>query len=36
MAHPRSFNHALTPGMTRDTFQMMVDIVNYLWPLDLQ
>jgi hypothetical protein len=35
LAHPREFNHALTPGMTRDTFQMMVDIVNHLWPFDL-
>jgi hypothetical protein len=32
--HPKAYNEAHSPGMTRDTFQMLVDIVNYLWPLE--
>ena len=35
LMHPKAFNEVHSPGMTRDTFQMLVDIVNHLWPLDL-
>jgi hypothetical protein len=34
LMHPKAYNEAHSPGMTRDTFQMLVDIVNYLWPLE--
>lgn len=33
-AHPKDYNTVLTPGMARDAFQMTVEIVNHLWPLD--
>jgi hypothetical protein len=34
-AHPKEFSSVLTPGMALDFFKTTVDIVNYLWPLDV-
>jgi len=34
-AHPKEFSPVLTPGLAVDAFQLLVEIVNHLWPLDL-
>lgn len=35
LAHPKGYSHAVTPGMARDTFEILIHIVNHLWPIDL-